>query len=155
MQDFFKHIFDTSNAVLNDRWPRVESIKWSSEPLPVWQLCMQNEIKRWNACRPVKFVKVQNSCLIDQPSANSCCWSSLPTFAIFLASLELPVLFFWTSHGFKPKWLQDGLYSKWTGTWAAFCIKKIWCLFYQNMAKLRLKKHAGFFMKRRKYLNLS
>ena len=34
-----------------------------------------------------------------------------------------------------------------------FASKKFEGFFYQNMAKLRLKKHAGFFMKRRKYMS--
>ena len=114
---------------------------------------MQDEIKRWNACRPVKLVKVQNSCLIDQPSANSCCWS-LPTFAIFLVSLELPVLFFWTSHGFKPKWLQDGLYSKWTGTWAAFCIKKNFYVFFSKYGKIETQKACRIFYEKEEVIFL-
>ena len=70
----------------------------------------------------------------DQPSANYCCWSYLPTFARCAVPLELPLLFCWASHGFKPKWLWNGLYSKWTGTWAAFCIKRNES-FSQKMAK--------------------
>ena len=68
----------------------------------------------------------------DQPSANYCCWSYLPTFARCAVPLELPLLFCWASHGFK--WLWNGLYSKWTGTWAAFCIKRNES-FSQKMAK--------------------
>ena len=36
----------------------------------------------------------------DQPSANYCCWSYLPTFARCAVPLELPLFFCWASHGY-------------------------------------------------------
>ena len=135
----------------------MESIKWSSEPSPVWQLCMQNEmdkrnliwekLKMRNACRPVKLEMVQNPCLIDWPSASSWSGSKLPTFALFwfsrisLSSSFGPHVDF-SQRDLKVVHTQERQEHKHHFAW-----KKSWCLFIKRWRNWDSKTMQGFFEK--------
>ena len=95
---------------------------------------------------------------LDDPRKRADRLSQVPTVAV--DSIWPCLQFHWflwkylsTSFGHHIDFSQDGVYFKSTGAWAAFCIKNVMA-FSQRMAMLRLKTHAGFLMKRRKFIHV-